>query len=146
MSLETNKSWIISVILLVSTMGLASSTAFFYTQYTYYHNFYDQVTTNNIIVNIGINYGNGTVEWFNNTVVPKEFTAFNLTTIVANVEYTVYSFGIYVESINGVEGGWSDGTHTFYWIWYLNGEQASVGCDAYQLVYGDTIEWRYESF
>ena len=127
-------------------MGLASTTAFFYSQYTYYYNFYNQVTSSNIIVNFGIDYGNGTIEWHNNTVVPKGFSAFNLTVMLADVNYTVYSFGIYIESINGVEGGWSNGTHTFYWIWYLNGEQATVGCDAYELLYGDTIEWRYEPF
>ena len=29
------------------------------------------------------------------------------------------------------------------WVYYVNGERLSVGCDAYELKAGDIIEWHY---
>ncbi len=50
------------------------------------------------------------------------------------------SYGPYVDSINGVQGG-TDGK---YWAFYVNGTMAQVGADAYTTKTGDKIEWKFE--
>ena len=50
------------------------------------------------------------------------------------------SYGPYVDSVNGVQGG-TDGT---YWAFYVNGTLAQVGADAYTTKAGDKIEWKFE--
>jgi len=49
-------------------------------------------------------------------------------------------FGEYVDSINDIAGG-TDGK---YWLFYINGQMASVGADAYVTKDGDVIQWRFE--
>ena len=50
-----------------------------------------------------------------------------------------YSFGDSVESIDGLA---ADAGH--YWAFYVNGQYASVGADAYTAKSGDMIDWKYE--
>jgi uncharacterized protein YxeA len=50
------------------------------------------------------------------------------------------AYGPYVDSINNVQGG-TDGK---YWAFYVNGQMAQVGADAYQTKTGDKIEWKFE--
>ncbi len=49
-----------------------------------------------------------------------------------------YDFGSMVESINGLIN-----TKDKAWIYYVNGESATVGADQYELNDGDEIEWKY---
>ena len=51
-----------------------------------------------------------------------------------------YSFGTSVESINGLVNG----THNKYWLYYVNGQSASVGADRFALKSGDVVEWKFE--
>lgn len=48
--------------------------------------------------------------------------------------------GAFVESISGKIN--ADG---FYWILYINGKQSVAGASQTHVIYGDSIEWRYES-
>jgi len=101
-----------------------------------------------IYVDMLIDYGNGTYTWFNNTIVTRNTTLFQATVKICLVEYKVYSFGIYITSINGVSekkvagGGYS-------WIWYYwnttsnKWEMGSVGADHYVLSNGDIVMWKY---
>jgi hypothetical protein len=50
------------------------------------------------------------------------------------------SYGTYVDSINGLKGG----ENGAYWIFFVNGEMASVGADAYIAEGGELIEWKYQ--
>jgi hypothetical protein len=50
------------------------------------------------------------------------------------------SYGEYVDSINGVQGG----TGGKYWAFYVNGAQAPVGAGSYTTKSGDNIEWKFE--
>ena len=50
------------------------------------------------------------------------------------------SYGPYVDSIGGVKGG-TDGK---YWMFYVNGQQATVGANDYVTKAGDTIQWKFE--
>ncbi len=56
------------------------------------------------------------------------------------VETKKYDFGTIVESIDGVRGG----DQKKYWLYYVNGKQATVGADAYKVQSGDTIDFRFE--
>lgn len=49
------------------------------------------------------------------------------------------SMGIFIESINGI-----DGTNKKFWIYYVNNEKASVGTSKYVLNSGDIISWKLE--
>ncbi|MEM2321339.1 MAG: hypothetical protein QXS79_05610 [Candidatus Bathyarchaeia archaeon] len=96
-------------------------------------------------VNILIDYGNGTLIWYNGTSVPRETNVLMATKVIAVVEGKEYpEMGIFVEAINGVrnEGG-------KYWIWYMwnpkkkDWEWGPVASDKYILHEGDTIMWKY---
>ena len=50
------------------------------------------------------------------------------------------SYGEYVDSINGMQGG-TDGK---YWAFYVNGQMAQVGAADYQTKTGDKITWKFE--
>lgn len=57
----------------------------------------------------------------------------------ADVQTSSSSIGDYVTAINGNDGG-----GTKYWLFYVNGQQANVGADAYVTKDGETLEWRLE--
>ncbi len=62
------------------------------------------------------------------------FCAFNASGLTADV--TWLSFGGLVNSINGISGDSSN-----FWLWFLNGEPASIGMDSYMLQPNDKILW-----
>jgi hypothetical protein len=51
-----------------------------------------------------------------------------------------YSFGVFVESIGGVENG-DEGR---YWQYYVNGILGDVAADKKSLKEGDRVEWKFE--
>jgi hypothetical protein len=101
-------------------------------------------------VNIVIDYGNGTVKWFNETEVPAGYTLFELTQEIVTIKYSYYSYmspgHVFVDSINDK----SNVGYTSYWLWnYWNNADKSwvpgpVGCDAWLLQNGGIYEWKYE--
>ncbi len=95
---------------------------------------------------IGINYGNGTTAWINNTILPYDISLFNATLRVANVSYDVYSWGIYITGINGVMMNLSTNQ---YWVFetYNNGtwEPIGVGATDYELHYNEIVMWSYRA-
>jgi hypothetical protein len=102
-------------------------------------------------VNIAINYGNETTEWFNETKVLAGYTLFELTQETATtIKYSYYSDvepgHVFVDSIND-----KNDTLTSYWLWYYwNASDKSwvlgpVGCDAWLLQNSGIYEWKYES-
>ncbi|MBR5259080.1 MAG: DUF4430 domain-containing protein [Eggerthellaceae bacterium] len=50
-------------------------------------------------------------------------------------------YGKFIESIAGVAGTANSG-----WVYSVNGEDAMVGCDAFELAAGDAILWSYISW
>ncbi|GEM_PF-355559 len=101
-----------------------------------------------IIVHIAIDYGNGTRLWFNSTLINLGETLFNATLKVADVEYDVYPFGVFIKSINGVENNPSE---SLYWMWWYWDHEAGrwvlgpIGCDKYVLSNNSIVIWLYES-
>ena len=93
--------------------------------------------TNNLQVNLAINYGNGTAVWYNGTSVPTDSNFFNVTTLVTNNDTGAIffaSFGShFVYSINGVGCPVTNPFCDVAWsFWTLDGicwDPAQVGVD-----------------
>lgn len=112
-----------------------------------------------LTVSICIDYGNETVEWHNETVVPAGSSLFQLTQEVATVDRKYDPLAkpghIFIEAINDMEGcasdyfdkGYSDG---YAWRWYYwdgSGQKwvvGPVGCDAWMLKDGDIYKWSFD--
>jgi hypothetical protein len=102
-----------------------------------------------LIVNIGINYGAGPVNWRNNTKVPSGENLLNVTMRVATVQYTTFAgMGAFVTAINGRS---QNPTAKLYWtFWVYNTkshdyELPPVGASAYLLTSNQTIQWYLSS-
>jgi len=98
-------------------------------------------------VNICIDYGNGTIRWYNQTIVPLGCNLLQATRMVAQVNSTYWPAyqASFVDSINGV---WNKGA--YYWMWYYWDDELKAwkygdcGADLYILSNGETVRWRYE--
>jgi hypothetical protein len=96
-------------------------------------------TGNDITVRVQIDFS-GIMPLINETVQVAEGTsALDCFSLVSNISSNEYAFGKYVTGINGVM---ENGSH--YWIYYVNGEQAMVGADAYETREGDSLLFSYE--
>lgn len=62
------------------------------------------------------------------------FCAFDAAGLSVDAQW--FSFGAMINAIAGYAGDAST-----YWLWFLNGDAASVGIDSYMLQPGDTIVW-----
>jgi len=107
-----------------------------------------------LTVNSCIDYGNGTINWYNETKMPAGSSLFQLTQKIAEINYTYYPSmkpgHILVNSINDKEAytiGFSEG---WSWIWHYwdSNEQkwisGPVGCDAWMLKNGGIYKWKFE--
>ncbi|MEM2954307.1 MAG: DUF4430 domain-containing protein [Candidatus Bathyarchaeia archaeon] len=100
--------------------------------------------------NILINYGNGTLQWHNETLVPFGATLFDATQAIAEVKYTTFpELGAFVTSINGVENNDAEMKSWLWWYWDFTSSEwklGDVGCDKQILHRGDIMAWCYESY
>jgi len=106
-------------------------------------------------VNIGLDYGNGTVVWHNGTETSAGSTLFELTQKIATVNYTYYALmepgHVLIDSIND-KAAYTDPSYTsgYSWIWHYWDDSEKkwivgpVGCDAWLLKDGGTYRWHYE--
>jgi hypothetical protein len=98
-------------------------------------------------VNICIDYGNGTAQWYNDTLIPLGYDLLKATQLVAVVNYTYWETyqACFIDAINGV---WN--TDTWFWMWLKwntenrEWEYGPVSADQYILSKGETVMWRYE--
>jgi len=100
-----------------------------------------------IYVNVGIDYGNQTKAWYNDTKVLTGMTLFRVTKDTSNITYDAAAgFGVYVKSINGLAANASHG-----WVWWkwdtsiLNWTRIDISADAYAVADTETFFWYYES-
>jgi len=113
------------------------------------------VQTATVIVNIGINYGNETIQWHNGTVVPSGEFLLNATMGVAIVEFENFPGfsgpglpGAFVTSINGVSQNPAANLYWTYWVYNPQTRQydlGPVGAGSYALTSDLTIQWYYEN-
>ena len=85
--------------------------------------------------NISLTAGNTTVLDMLNAVASKgNFT-------VETTYYKQYD-SLLVNAIAGIENGQDD----HYWLYWINGDYASVGADRQPVRTGDTVEWRFTTY
>jgi hypothetical protein len=81
----------------------------------------------------------GTQEFFNQGwQVKKGKNAFDAMKEKVKVDYKQFSFGVFVEKINGVAPPSQD----FYWALFVNGEYSEKGISDISLNEDTVIEWR----
>jgi hypothetical protein len=109
-------------------------------------------------VNVVIDYGNGTLEWHNQTKVTAGYTLFRLTQENAVIKSSYFAYmepgHIRIDSINGKATivNYTNPSYSwgYSWIWYYwnDSEQkwvsGPVGCDAWLLKNGGVYKWNYE--
>jgi len=108
-----------------------------------------------VTVNIGINYGNGTIEWHNGTIVPSGEFLLNATMRVATVEFANYPGfpgpglpGAFVTGINGVSQNPAANMYWMCWVYKSETgqyEMAPVGAGSYALTSDQTVQWYYQN-
>ena len=159
--------------LLVWAVSMTFVTGYYYVQYTSYRNEYERLlqhteeltnaveqqteNLNNLSsmlesislkVNILVKYGNGAIEWHNETRVPLGATAYTATLAIAEVTSETYEgLGILVKSINGVEN--NSTMAWFWWYWDTAASQWKLGeysSTNYIMHRGDTIAWTYQNW
>jgi len=103
-----------------------------------------------IHIDIAIDYGNGTLEWHNHTLLPKGSTVLKALLIVASeVVYKRGKWGVYITSINGVSERILSKSEGYSWMWYIyDGSKGEwilgpVAADKYELPDGAIIKWAY---
>ena len=134
--------WSLAALVMLCWAILGSFTTGYYCYQ--YNNLKTRIQGTFIIMNIGIDYGNNTRVWFNDTQALSGMSLFEITTHVMNVTYSANpTLGVSIESINGVENA-----YPYWWMWWkrdgtdwLFGE---VGADSYIVTDGETILWYYE--
>lgn len=106
----------------------------------------------NIVIKVSlcIDYGNGTMRWYNVSVVPGT-SLFDLTCRIAKVEYDYYPTAepghVFVKAINGIASSFSEWK---FWFWYYWDETikrwilGQVGCDAWTLRDNGVYKWAYK--
>jgi hypothetical protein len=109
----------------------------------------------NVAVNIGINYGNGTIRWHNGTIVPSGEFLLNATMRLATVEFTNYAGftgpglpGAFVTSINGVRQNPAANLYWMVWVYDPTTQRykmGQVGAGSYALTSDQTIQWYYQN-
>jgi hypothetical protein len=146
--MKTNIWMIASVIFLIWAIGASAGTAYFYqisqNQQIRIANL-ESAMNSPMKVNILINYSNGTAIWYNNTAVSLDANLLNATEQIAIVNLTHYSFGDFVNSINGVlpVGNQFWGSYTYdsgNWI------ALTKGAGDYQLRNNEILKWELTSY
>ncbi|MBS7635154.1 hypothetical protein KEJ34_06675 [Candidatus Bathyarchaeota archaeon] len=149
--MKIRDGWMWAAGFLLCTTLAASLAAFnYYNQAEAYRRDYEELLREleslTIIVNLKIDYGNGTVLWYNKTRLPLDSNLFNSTMKVAMVEYIIGEYGVFVTKINGVGGD-----PNRFWLWYyLDPDKEEwilgpVACDRWKLRNGSILAWVYSS-
>ena len=139
---------------LICILIIASySAAYYYMEYTKFQQLYDDTLVElkkyepYMFVNVLLDYGNGTSEWHNGTLVSKGADILNATIRIAQVQYSMGQWGAWMSSINGAGG--DDNTFWIYNVWNstsLSWEMGQVAADAYILREGEIFAWIYQKF
>ncbi|MEM0057782.1 MAG: PKD domain-containing protein [Candidatus Bathyarchaeia archaeon] len=100
------------------------------------------------MVDILLDYGNGTGVWYENVKLPGVPSVLKATKSIASVEYSLWGTDAFVDAINNV---WNDYVnYVFFWMWWYwnhsakRWELGSVACNKHLLSSGDIIAWYYE--
>ncbi len=108
-----------------------------------------------VVVNLGINYGNGTIQWHNATLVSSGEYLLNATMQVAVVDFMNFPGftgpglpGAFVTGINGVNQNPAANLYWTYWVYNAQTqlyEMMLVGAGSYAITSDQTIQWYYQN-
>lgn len=106
-----------------------------------------QSCTTGVTICIDYKEWNGTVVWYNNTIVPLGCNLLQATKTIAVVNYTYWPAyqACFVDAINGV---WNH--DAYFWMWYRCNDEKQMweygpcGADTYTLTKSEIVMWRYE--
>jgi hypothetical protein len=137
--------WATAALVIAIWALVASFVAGYY--WLQYNDLSQQTSGLRITINIGIDYGNGTRTYYNDTNAWTGETVLAVTERVTTVKTASSTYGTYVTEINGLKAesdfGWT------YWPWNSKGnswEFAPVGADVYQIVFNrSTFLWYYQN-
>jgi hypothetical protein len=140
-----------TVLLLCTTIVGGNLSLYYYSQAQSYLSEVESLSKElngvTMLVNLKLDYGNGTLRWFNSTRVPIDATLLTVSKIDLNANYSVSSLGAFVTSINGVSG---DPHHYWAWSYYDKTSRTwvsgPVGSDKWVLHDGDSVAWTYTSY
>jgi hypothetical protein len=138
----TRRTFIFVALGLLAWALVASLASAYY--YYSYNDLYQKTREATIHMNLGINYGNGTIQWYNQTEARSGDTLLEATLEVAEVYYETSAYGAFVKAINGVNQ-----PATKSWIWWKwtqqdGWESGQVGSDAYILGDNEILYWYFE--
>jgi hypothetical protein len=101
----------------------------------------EKVTPEENMIHVTLLLDYGTTQERKETQIKKGSSVLDLLRQETQVDYTVWPFGVFVTSINGLA---NDATRGHYWLYWVNGVYATVSSDAFVLQEGDFVEWRYK--
>jgi len=156
MSSKRNPWLAISLALAVATVLLGFTASYYYLQFTSTEKVYratlESLDKISYQVNLLINYGNGTVNWNNNTRVPIGWNLYNLTTTVAVVDAKYYPQfqSHFINAINRVGLNKDEAHKSWFWtLWIWDSDARSwktapVGADQITLSQKGLYAWYYQ--
>ena len=94
-----------------------------------------------ISILLKINSGSEEKKEYELNDISKQTTVFDVLENNIDIEYNNnYSYGVFIESIDGIKNG-DDGK---YWQYYVNDVLGDLAADKKILKDGDTVEWKFE--
>ena len=147
--MQLNKRILVFAVLALVVWSVTATayTGYYYMQYKQLEDTLKTMQSLVLKVNVLINYGNGTIEWHNGTLVPAGATVFNATSNVAEVDYSMWGDSVLINSINGVQG-----TQDMGWIWWIWDSATSEWkptleiANKHVMVDSETIGWNYQDW
>ena len=143
--------WFTIAIVLASAVVLTSaSTFYYYTSWVSAEERWQTTLTSlqdlSYTVNVLIQSGDDQVVWHNQTRIPIGWSLYNTTKKVTdgNINGLWSEFGVFVTSINDVEG-----TGSTYWLWFTWDENAKqwllgmTGVDTHIMRQDETVAWLF---
>lgn len=136
--------WAICAFLFVCWAMIASFSAGYY--WLQYSNALQRTSGILIQVNVGVDYGNGTRAWNNDTKTLTGVTLFDISKQVFSLTYSVGIYGTEVTAINDVQ---KQGVYAWtYWVWNSTSREWSIvweNADAHRVSEGEIIMWYYQN-
>lgn len=140
MAFLKNKWVLATLVVLCWAITASLALGYYYYQYT---DLVGRIGGSPVPVNLGIDYANGTRQWFNGT----KGATLHKCMIQAGWDVEVTSFGVmglYVNSINGVEESTEESKSWGWWTWTDYGwAHGGSACDKYIVSTDETIIWYY---
>ena len=140
MAFLRNKWAIVALVTLCWAIATSFTTGYYYYQYT---DLTSRIGGAPIPINLGIDHGNGTRQWFNGTIGATLYD----TMIRAGWDVESTSFGVlglYVTSINGLAESAEEFRYWGWWTWTEYGwSHGGSSCDKYIVSADETIIWYY---